>query len=283
LQIFKKPHSPGKEFSTAPLVVLNNFPSDEEMPKLMAVMFQKLFPPINVQTVKLADCKRVILFSYNKQNKQVELRHYLINMKPTGVTKSVKRVITSQIPDLSKFEDISDYVLKENYFSDSEGEDTPESRISISNPEGNSHQQSIRLQELGPRLDLQLIKVQKDFCDGDVLFHEYVEKTPEEVKELEKKRQERQRLKKERKDQQLANVKKKQQLREKGQQVSDDEPVESSDGEDWDEDLKWFQNEQKQKQKEEQNDEQEENNETEQNDVQDDEQDDKPRTPRKKI
>lgn len=47
----KKPVSPGKEFNTPPLVVLNNFPNNEEMPKLMAVMFQKLFPPINVQTV----------------------------------------------------------------------------------------------------------------------------------------------------------------------------------------------------------------------------------------
>lgn len=102
----------------------------------------------------------------------VEFRHYLINMRPTGVTKSIKRVITSQIPDLGKYEDISDYVLNESYFSDSEGEDTPESRVHFEN-QGITQQQSIRLKEIGPRMDLHLIKVQKDFCDGDVLFHEY--------------------------------------------------------------------------------------------------------------
>lgn len=62
--------------------------------------------------VRLEDCKRVVLFSYNKQLRQVEIRHYLITLKATGVSKSVKRVISAQIPDLSKFQDISDYVLK---------------------------------------------------------------------------------------------------------------------------------------------------------------------------
>lgn len=61
---------------------------------------------------------------------------------------------------------------RENYFSDSEGEDTPESRVTLPN-QGTTPQQSVRLKEIGPRMDLQLIKVQKDFCDGDVVFHEY--------------------------------------------------------------------------------------------------------------
>lgn len=51
ISIQKKPQFPNKEFNCSPLVVLNNFPNDDEMPKLIAVMFQKLFPPINVQTV----------------------------------------------------------------------------------------------------------------------------------------------------------------------------------------------------------------------------------------
>lgn len=200
--------------------------------------------------MKLSECKRVVLFSYNKQNQLVEFRHYLINMRPTGVTKSIKRVITSQLPDLGKYDDISDYVLKENYFSDSEGEDTPESRVQIGT-QGNVQQQSIRLKEIGPRMDLHLIKVQKDFCDGDVLFHDYITKTPEEIKELEKKRKERERLKQERKLQQEENIKRKLDSRgnegenegKEEKQEGEDEEMESDEGEDWEEDLKWYREE----------------------------------------
>ena len=34
-------------------------------------------------------------------------------------------------------------------------------------------QRSVRLVEIGPRLTLQLLKVQKGFCEGDVLYHKY--------------------------------------------------------------------------------------------------------------
>lgn len=40
---------------------------------------------------------------------------------------------------------------------------------------------SIRLQELGPRLTLELMKVERGLCEGEVLYHSYVTKTTEEV------------------------------------------------------------------------------------------------------
>lgn len=40
---------------------------------------------------------------------------------------------------------------------------------------------SIRLQELGPRLTLELMKVERGLCEGEVLYHSYVTKTAEEV------------------------------------------------------------------------------------------------------
>jgi len=60
----RRPISPGQEFNTAPLVVLNNFNSQERHVSLMTVMFQNLFPAINVSTIKLAECRRVVLFDY---------------------------------------------------------------------------------------------------------------------------------------------------------------------------------------------------------------------------
>lgn len=61
--------------------------------------------------MKLSDCRRVVLFSYNKETKKIEFRHYLITVAPVGIAKSVKRIIRANIPDLSTLEDISQYVL----------------------------------------------------------------------------------------------------------------------------------------------------------------------------
>jgi ribosome biogenesis protein SSF1/2 len=40
-----------KDYATCPVVVLNNFGGMENQIKLMSVMFQGMFPPINVQQV----------------------------------------------------------------------------------------------------------------------------------------------------------------------------------------------------------------------------------------
>ena len=47
-----------------------------------------------------------------------------------------------------------------------------------------------RLKEVGPRLKLQLIKIEEGICSGQVMFHEFVEKTPKDLKELKKLKEE---------------------------------------------------------------------------------------------
>ena len=64
---------------SSPLVVLHNFNhSEEDHIKLMRTTFQHMFPSISVKTVKLNECRRVVLFHYNKENETVEMRHYAI-------------------------------------------------------------------------------------------------------------------------------------------------------------------------------------------------------------
>lgn len=46
---------------------------------------------------------------------------------------------------------------------------------------GQSQQSAMRLMELGPRVTLELFKVEKGLCEGDVLYHKFEEKTPEEA------------------------------------------------------------------------------------------------------
>lgn len=38
--------------------------------------------------------------------------------------------------------------------------------------------------ELGPRMKLQLVKIEEGIMTGEVLFHEFIKKTPEEIKAL---------------------------------------------------------------------------------------------------
>lgn len=62
--------------------------------------------------MKLTECRRVVLLHYDPELKRVELRHYYVNAKPVGVSKSVKRIIQTDVPDMHELQDISEYVLK---------------------------------------------------------------------------------------------------------------------------------------------------------------------------
>ena len=41
-----------------------------------------------------------------------------------------------------------------------------------------------RLTEVGPRLKLLLIKVEDGMCDGEVLYHNFISKSDEEIRAL---------------------------------------------------------------------------------------------------
>ena len=49
-----------------------------------------------------------------------------------------------------------------------------------------------RLKEIGPRLNLSLVKIEEGFEGGNVMFHAHVQKTPEELEALKKMRQSKQ-------------------------------------------------------------------------------------------
>lgn len=50
-----------------------------------------------------------------------------------------------------------------------------------------SEQRAVRLVELGPRMELRLVKVEAGMCDGEVLYHRYQKRTEAEIKAQEKK------------------------------------------------------------------------------------------------
>src|SRR4051794_9373259 len=124
--------------------------------------------------MQLADARRVILLNYNATTNHIDFRHYSITVRPTGVSKSVKRIITTELPDLGQFEDVADYVLREAVAGESDVEEGGENTVTLAQDfvgRGNkkAEQRAVKLVELGPRMELMLIKVQEGLCGGEVL------------------------------------------------------------------------------------------------------------------
>jgi ribosome biogenesis protein SSF1/2 len=240
---------PGSEFRVAPLLILHNFEStsEEATPtfsresmkfKLLRAMFQNMFPSIDVPHAKVTAIRRVVLFHYNTEKDTIDMRHYVIILKPVGLSKSVKRLLHLQMPDLNTYDDIADYVIQEAAaISDSEVEDSGETSSYILLPESrrdvgaskkqlpahqktSSLQRSVKLIEMGPRLELQLIKIEKNLCGGEVLYHSYVQKTPDEVKALTQAQTLKQWTKESRKREQEENVKRKEAEREHHRRIT---------------------------------------------------------------
>jgi len=171
----QKPHCPPEMFLTPPLVVMNNFGSAEEL-KLATTMFQNLFPSINVSKVKLKTCQRVVLLNHNPETGRISFRHYNIGVQPSGVSKGIRNLVQRKnLPDMSNMADVSEFITKAGYGSESEGEEAAESRITLAQDMGKgnlaSKQSRVKLHEVGPRLELEVIKVEEGLGDGKVIFH----------------------------------------------------------------------------------------------------------------
>lgn len=128
--------------------------------------------------MKLADARRVALFNYNSEKKTVDFRHFLITVAPVGLSKTVKKLIQTNIPDLGDAKDISEYILKSAAGEESDGEELNDAKVELPQRylgRGNSksQQRAIKLLEIGPRMELKLVKIQKDLCDGEVIFHDF--------------------------------------------------------------------------------------------------------------
>jgi len=136
--------------------------------------------------MNLSACKRVVLFNLVKDEDgepYIEFRHYGISARQRAVNKGIKKVINNKkVPDMSRFNDIADYILHNNRVSggmssESEMDDLPESKIVL--PDDYQDKKggtsvSIKLHELGPRLKLKLLKIEEGFCRGNVVFHSII-------------------------------------------------------------------------------------------------------------
>ena len=225
----------------------------------------------------LSSARRVILLSYNATTRTIDFRHYLIHVRPVGVSRSVRKIIdgttggirkrvlregstysaapsdmSSQasfaalrakgMPDLRSAKDISDYILNrgelgflssaseaESDASVGEDEGIDSRQVELSAPyvgrgnkrlssiadetgaSGSVEKRAVRLTELGPRLELGLVKIEDGIGDGkgEVLFHEFIQKTPKEAADIARRAKEKEKLAQSRRENQEKNVKRK--------------------------------------------------------------------------
>lgn len=107
----------------------------------------------------------------------------------------------------------------------------PEQQVTLAQDMGKSgdreSKSAIKLYEIGPRFTMQLIKIEEGLLDGEVMFHEFIQKTDEEVAELRKRVEKRKKLKEQRKLKMKQNVEAKKQAKEEAKNKSGkSEPME---------------------------------------------------------
>ena len=176
------------------------------------------------------------------------------------------------LPDLGRLDDVSDYILDPSaaadggFTSGSDSEPDTDAEVEVLAPTAQRVQKrrtkkdddqdsrpnrrdsnrpfgptiekkGIKLHELGPRLKLRMTKVEEGLCGGKVMWHEYIHKSPEEVRKMEKVHEEKRRVKEERRAEQRANVERKRVEKKANGKDGEVEEGEDDEDEEMDEDL----------------------------------------------
>jgi len=172
------------------------------------------------------------------------------------------------IPNLGKLEDIADYMIGgegDGYVTDatSGSEVDTDAEVEVverrarkiltkrqkdrlsedKKAKGRSgvEKRAVKLVELGPRMKLRMTKVEEGVCSGKIMWHEYIEKSATELKDLDKKWEHRRQVKEARKKIQKENVEKKRQdaeakkpKKKAGAEVEEESDDEAMDVGEWD-------------------------------------------------
>lgn len=207
------------DFAEPPLLVLNNFVNAGSEVALMAETFRHSFPPIDVNSARLSTLRRVLLIHRDTESGRLYIRHYALKVQQAGLSRPVRKMVTKRrIPKMAGLADVSQLMdgAPGVFSSDSEPEDNPDAMVTLAQSVSKLKRgasSTIKLVEVGPRLTLDLVKVQSGLCDGAVIYHSFVEKTEEEARETERRLAERKNLKRKRREMQEVNVKRKEDLK----------------------------------------------------------------------
>lgn len=162
--------------------------------------FQSLFPSLSPQTLTLSSARRVVLVAYNPERGTIDFRHYIITVKPYGVSKRVRRILegvttksaAGSVLDLGNERDVADFLLRKRGEPGPDGgyESAASSTESVAGDDGDAvnlasdyvgrnnkkgQHRAVRLDEVGPRLELRLVKITEGVPgkEGAVMYHEF--------------------------------------------------------------------------------------------------------------
>lgn len=153
--------------------------------------------------MSLSGARRIVLVAYNAERGTIDFRHYLITVKPYGVSKRVRRVLegakkstktsTTGVLDLGNEKDIADFLLRKRGEPGPASEGGYESAASASSAAGDDgdaisladdyvgrnnkkgQKKAVKLDEVGPRMELRLVKITEGVPgrEGAVMYHEF--------------------------------------------------------------------------------------------------------------
>ena len=130
---------------------------------------------------------------------------------PVGLNRGVKKIVTSKVPNLGRCSDMGDLMEgRGGGVSESEAEEDDASHVTT--PSG----VVVRGVVGGATSSVRLVELEEGLLDGEILHHEFVEKTEEEKKEMRESREKRKREREKRRKGQDKNVKKKKLERDPG-------------------------------------------------------------------
>lgn len=225
----KRPHAltpTGPELQHPPILVMNNFSKEKssDIDALITSVFQNMVPTIHVDpTTSLNSVRRVLLLTKDPETGNVEMRHYAVVTRVVGSSKAVKKLEAIQkgqkeIPDLHHLRNLAQYMEDPN-LSDSENEDevidaAPSGPEISQSRQVNKVKKAVKLVEVGPRMTLQLLKVEEGLCAGKTLYHNLVQRSEAEIKALEKRHRQKDAERARRREIQEANLRKKREAQE---------------------------------------------------------------------
>ncbi|KAK4536329.1 hypothetical protein CDCA_CDCA08G2354 [Cyanidium caldarium] len=187
-----------------PLMILSGFDSSGKHVQMIATLLQTLFPGIDVRrTDPDRQVRRAVFVDWDTAEdgeNVLHVRHYAIRKRPVGLSRAVRRMVQRAgkrhgVLPLGQLEDVSQVLDAETMAgvitSESEAEPPADCQVDrwdatpadesivrhgeTAPPRSRStpakERQAIRLVELGPRLTLQLVKVEAGMCRGEVLYH----------------------------------------------------------------------------------------------------------------